>query len=276
MTDYFELTCILTALVALSIASYEDLKSREITSLTWMVAGSIGLAIFIVKYEANGIWSVAATSFLFYPAFFELSPTLRKILFAVGMAIFFAIFMYTPYYYAVEPPLVVLLGHILYYTKILKGGADAKAFMILGILFPTYPSTSIFAIKYEFFNLVFPFALMVIFYASLCLLFLIPYYAIKNLLAGRIKFPHMFFGYTIPIEKFGKKFVWLLEHVDESGKIFFKLSPLEDREKEDIERFRAMGKSEVWVQPQIPFVFFILLGYLLTLFIGNPILAVIS
>lgn len=272
-----EIVRISACIVSFSFASYQDIKTREISSIIWFLAGSLGLSLLFVERGYLAIPSIISTALLFYPTFFEISSKSRKIMILIGIVVFIFCIIYTPIYYFISPPLVVLLGHLLHQTKVLRGGADAKAFMLIGIMFPTYPSTIFCRIPtgLEFYNIVFPFALLVILYATLCLLLLIPYHVIINVRRGKIKFPHMLVGYTIKIEDFGKKFVWLLEHVD-NGKVFIRFSPMEEREKYDLEKFKEMGYKEVWVQPQIPFIAFMFLGFILAIVFGNPLFKLIK
>lgn len=276
-SNLIELARIGICALSFSIASYQDIKDREISSIIWFLSGGAGLILILLEHGYKAIFCVISVIFLFYPTFFEFSNKAKIIFVSIGIAIFIVDIIYSQAYQLVSPPLVILLGHLLYRTRVLMGGADAKAFMVLGIMFPVYPSISIFSIppNREFYNVVFPFAITVILYASLALVLLIPYNIAINLRRGKIKFPHMLFGYTIKIEDFDKKFVWLLEHVDED-RIFLKFSPMENREKEDLEKFKKLGYTEVWVQPQIPFILFMLIGFILAIIIGNPLFRVIG
>lgn len=97
-----ELKCI-TLLVALALASYQDVRTREIEDKIWLVAGAAGAALTACE-------ALAAPA---YPLLFALASMGLTAVLAVG---------------------VYFLG--------LYGGADAKALAVIAVTMPLSPSSS--------------------------------------------------------------------------------------------------------------------------------------
>jgi len=138
------------------------------------------------------------------------------------------------------------------------GGADAKAIMAIAILNPLPPSTML----YHSPMFVFP---MTVLLNSLILILPLPLiFLIYNVIRKNADFPYCLFGYKMDAIKAEKKFVW----------------PMEKNGKKSIKPIKNADWStyhgEIWVTPKLPFLVFILAGYLISYFVGDVLFAFIS
>ena len=161
---------------------------------------------------------------------------------------------------------VVGLALLFYYLG-LYGGADAKALIVLAVLFPHYP---------EFWN--FPifrglsFAFSTLFNSVIFAPFLPLIFFFKNLVKegfARENFVNYFIGKRVDTDKIPKHHA-LLEFINEEGKLVRVRRGIEPN-RAIIERLKRAGVKKVWVTPQIPFIVFITFGYVVAFFIGSPI-----
>jgi preflagellin peptidase FlaK len=149
----------------------------------------------------------------------------------------------------------------------LKGKADVKALMSIAILVPFYPALftaySLPAIYRNVAQVTFPFALEVLMNAAVTAAIYVIYLFFFNLSRRDTGFPEMFLGYKLKIDDFKKKHVWLLERINESGTHYLSLTPDESVEDLELEKFKKRKIEKVWVQPKIPFIVYMLIGFIL-------------
>jgi preflagellin peptidase FlaK len=173
-------------------------------------------------------------------------------------------------------PCMILIAILFYFTGLLHGGADAKAFMSLAILFPIYPMIDgmpliqVTSFNAENAQVAFPFAFLVLMWAALAQVLTVPLaLLVKNLAKGDKGFPEMFLGYKMNLEDIPKKFVWPMETVRD-GEVVLILFPKRDRNlKEDLIELRKKGVTRPWVTPKVPFMIPMVIGLVLALIIGN-------
>ena len=79
-----------------------------------------------------------------------------------------------------------------------------------------------------------------------------------------VAFPEMILGYKMDIEEVEKKFVWSMERIVD-GERAIVLFPKKD-DKESLEILKEMGVKRVWVTPKIPFIVFIMAGFIISAF----------
>lgn len=257
-----ELARVFTCLVFLLIASLYDIKSREVPDTLWIIFAPIGsvLTFFSILLSGKNIWAfliwivVIAVIFIFSVAFFYLG---------------------------------------------LFGGADAKALICLAAAMPLQPNLSParFFDKYAI-QLFMPPPIStlnnsVLFAALLTIPFLIrnsiDYMKSKRIFEGLEheksfkKALALLTGYRVDVSKLrlGRHYYLLMEefvrHEDGSLsrklKLFSRLPADEEWPKEIVPR-DFHGK--IWVTPGLPFMVFITIGFLTTIFIGDIILLSIS
>jgi len=176
--------------------------------------------------------------------------------------------------WAVLTPILVVLFELFYFLDLLRGGADAKAFIILALLIPAYPSldggtlTSLPAVAAQ---QLFPFSLVVLFNSALLLLVLPPLYLVLNLIRGDRKLPQAIVGYRLGLEKIPQRRVWLLEYY-EGGAHRFRVQPRRrDDLATDLAELRARGVDRPWVTPKLPFLVAAAIGLPLSAWVGNAV-----
>ncbi|MFQ5918419.1 MAG: A24 family peptidase C-terminal domain-containing protein [Thermoplasmata archaeon] len=172
---------------------------------------------------------------------------------------------------------VILLGYAFYYLGLLKGGADAKAFMAIGVLVPGYPTLGplpLLAIGPPLlapFELLFPFALTTLLWGALLLVGLPVAFLLRNLARGDRRWPQLLLGYKAPVDEL-PRFAWTLQELTE-GRIRHHIVPRTTTGEADLEALRAAGVDRVWVTPQIPFLIPLTVGFVLAFLVGNPLFA---
>ncbi|AIY90923.1 A24 family peptidase C-terminal domain-containing protein [Geoglobus acetivorans] len=232
----------LTGLAILIYASRLDWKSRIIPNRVWKV------------------FLAALLPFVFLEL--VLYPHLR---FELYLAIFQAVF-------------VILISYV-FYCLGFYGGADAKALMVISVAFPFYPSFSVFPVLMKGFSFAFSTLANAVIFAPL----FVVYFLIRNLLKegarGFRKYPFYYFiGKRVDAESIPEHHA-LLEFVNDKGEF--------TRVKRGVEPDSAMikalkkakreGKVEkVWVTPQIPFIIFITVGYVIAFFLGDVLTYLIT
>ena len=172
---------------------------------------------------------------------------------------------------------MILFAQLLFYMN-LYGGADAKALFAIALLFPVYPrigSFPLISIPYiDIFETVFPFALLVLLNSALLFIIVPLIYIIYNASRRNLRFPLCLFGYQLETALVQKKFVWLMEYVDdETGKLRASIFPLKDEENyaKKLKKLQEKNIQKVWVTPQIPFIIPMTVGIILSTIIGNPV-----
>ena len=135
------------------------------------------------------------------------------------------------------------------------GGADAKAIMAISLLNPLPPSCSIFHSP----QFIFPVTVLI---NSLLLILPLPLlFFVYNAKRKNAEIPYAFFGFKMDAEKARKKFVWPMEK-DGVKKIY----PIKDA---DLNSYHG----KIWVTPKLPFLLFILIGYVISYVFGDILFA---
>ena len=182
--------------------------------------------------------------------------------------------------------LIITVIYSMYNSGIIMGGADAKALMFVSLLLPAYPVVSSLNINTFFFEIleeiplqrfIFPFSMAMLINGAFLLLLYPVFFLILNLIRKDWKFPKCLFGYRLDVTEFEKRFVWLLE-IEKEGKRKMVLSPPRE-EKEEKAYLKALvdaGEKKIWVQPKIPFLIPMTIGYIAAIVFGNIIFLLIG
>ncbi len=179
-------------------------------------------------------------------------------------------------------PVLLLAYQGLYQLGLLRGGADTKALMALTLLVPAYPDLSPFpllqlpSLTRNTLQGLFPFSLVVLVNAAILFLLVPVAYLILNTARGDLELPQALFGTKAPLDHLPPH-VWLMEHVDRSGERVAVLFPSRAKdESEEIAKLRAAGADRVWVQPKVPFMVPLLIGFVLSFLVGNVMLGFLT
>lgn len=303
--DAFAATRLAAGTAVLLVAAASDLRTRKVPDRWWIALGSFGLAVLAIEIaldqrDTEAAMLLGSAALLFFAIFFG-RPMLEEdgfhfrpvrlgvflaaaALFVLPAAIHAA--MADPLPVAVLElytlPAMVVIYQVLYWTRLLHGGADAKGLIALTLLVPTYPDASPFPFlagdpRVEgVFRLAFPFSLVV--WVNALVLFLgipIGLFA-ANLVRGDIAVPLAFLGYRARIDAFPRH-AWLMEKIDARGEHVAVLFPRRGGDPaQDLARLREAGVRRVWVTPKIPFMVLLLGGFLLAFLAGNLLLALLN
>jgi len=182
--------------------------------------------------------------------------------------------------------LMITAIYAMYCSGIIMGGADAKGLMLVSLLLPAYPAVSGLHVETYFYEVldkiplqayVFPFSMTILINGALLLLLYPLFFLALNLVRKNFKFPYCLFGYKLDLDKFEKKFVWLLE-IEKEGKRKMVLSPPREKaeEKQHLKKLVDAGEKSIWVQPKIPFLVAVTVGYVIAIVFGNAIHLIIG
>lgn len=171
-------------------------------------------------------------------------------------------------------PVMICIAYLLYFSGLLYGGGDAKALMSIAILMPVYPINS--AETGTLISVLFPFALVVLLNAVIITAFLPVAFAVYNLCKGDFKFPVALLGYKINLTELPKKYVWLMERI-QNGKLKYTLTDYKRKvSASEYNMLKKMGVEKVWVTPQIPFILPMTIGFIMGIFAGNILFRIIT
>lgn len=246
---------IVLGLAFLGLASFQDYSTREIDDRIWLAFGALGGAVSI--YEVVSLSDYATT-----------------LIFLVSVFVSF------------------LIGLALYYGG-LTGGADAKAIWALGLTFPYYPSNPLFSPILPVYPLM---VLSILDNAMLLTLALVFHNVIRNsihLTRTRDAFPSGLPGWkkivliATAIRVRTSKVDWSkafpVEVIDFSSdppekRISLFTSVKEDVDADGIARGHELGLigDDIWISQGIPLVIFFAAGFLLSLILGDLLLALLS
>lgn len=283
MHDALTYSSVVLALIALAVAAVSDWRRREASDLCWIVLMAAGVMAFSVRIFECGL-----------PAYAYLMP-LSMVLMCVDLVwdreggpksdvlIYSGILITAAVPTALlwdneisgtflSVPVIYLAMNLLYYTGIVKGGADAKAVIALAFLFPVYPDTGLIPFFVDVPDGQLPRvavpAFSVFFMSTVLTMLTVPFYAILNVIRKDAETPFMFCGFRMDLEKAKDSYVWPLEDVL-NGERTRSISGTDDPEAFD--RLSSAGADRIWVTPIIPFLIPIAVSAAIVILLGNPL-----
>lgn len=279
--------------VFLGIAVVSDVRTRKVPNTLWLIMAPIAALVLAFDLYTRGVgWRYylifIPIGFFLVEALVERPPLLSEGKMNILIMGWFMLPVITVIYmlYSIESAMLLwslisilvmmAVAFILYYFAIIYGGADAKAVVVLAVLFPFYPEIQGLThwggdpAMLEFMEVFFPFSFVILLNAALLTLLLSIYYFALNLKNVNLGFPEMFFGYRMDIDDIEDSFVWPMEYY-ENGKRNVKLFP-KGMSDGALESLKEKGRRRAWVSPKIPFLLPMFLGFLISYIIGNPFL----
>lgn len=175
-------------------------------------------------------------------------------------------------WYLVFIPLMIALMYLFFQMRLLFGGADAKALMALAILVPIQPS--LLGEQLPLWKSFMPGSWIIFANATILFLFIPISLLLYNIARRNIQFPHCLLGYKTTVEKAKQKFVWPLEKIKD-GKRKLMYMPKKFDVDEELAEFEKLGLTEIWVTPKIPFMIPLLIGFVVTFFLGDILLQIV-
>jgi len=237
---------IVFALLILAYACYSDIRQRSVSNIVWLVIAGVGIAF-------AGYFTVVQGMSFSIPLIFSTAIT------SAVSYIFFRLGLF--------------------------GAADAKALICIAVLFPTQPGFIIFSHNFPLFGasvpVVFPFALIVLLNAAVLALAVPISLFFRNLHSLGLKefmrnAAMCFVAYRVNIDRLRSDRFTRLTHTCEEidGQLTRRYSlggiPLNS---DTVQRLKAYHReervaAEVWVTPELPFILFIVLGFVASCLLG--------
>lgn len=274
------LTVVATALILLSASVY-DWKYREIPdwhwSLLFIIAAIISVAVTV--RESLGFPGILMTVCIGLIAFDCAYDRYSSIVFDILLYASIAITAYLAFRLIggdvartfVSIPIMYAAMNILYYTGIIKGGADAKSIIAISAVFPTYPELfgmPLIPVPEGLVSSVFVPGFAVLTMALVISLLYGVYNVVRNLIKGDTAFPQMFMGTRMPLEKAKVSMVWPMEDIVDDEVV----DTATANEEEDIwTKLENHGVQEIWVTAIIPFLIPITIAFFLVVTVGFPL-----
>jgi hypothetical protein len=178
-------------------------------------------------------------------------------------------------------PVMMLVFRGMYEAHILKGGADAKAMIVIAAFVPQYPglpSLPLLALDPRLqraLGLLFPFSLLVLLNAALLFTAVPLAFLAYNAMRGDIEFPMAFLGYKVSLDR-APQYVWFMDQFVEGEHVLVYFPKKQQDRKAIMKELRAAGLKEAWVTPQLPFMIPLAIGYVLAFVVGNPLIALLQ
>ncbi len=310
--DAFAIARLLLGAGFLAVAAVLDVRTRRVRDPVWVAMGTVGLVVLAVHlamtaFTLNQWLMVGSGAILFFAVFYgepildedgvHLRPVRMLVLGAAAAAFVLAWSLPipptppVPIPSSLQPislaalasvPVMVIVYQGFYQLGLLRGGADAKAMMALTLLIPVYPDLSPFPVLAVPSNVAsvmetaFPFSLVILVNAAILFLAVPVAYLVVNTFRGEFDFPQGLFGTKADLDHLPPH-VWLMERVDSHGERVAVLFPSHSKdESEEIVKLKAAGADRVWVQPKVPFMVPLLIGFLLAFFVGNLMLGFLT
>jgi preflagellin peptidase FlaK len=296
MVEIFSVTRIAVGLAILSAAALSDWRTRQVSNIAWILMGSLGMVLLAVEmsisenFEPIHFLIFVPIAILFFDVFWDREPVFENgisllpiLLYIVALVSVIALVLIGGFTKEVAQlltiPGMILIAEVFFYTRLLHGGADAKALMSLAILFPVYPLIEgLPLISYpiqlvENLQIVFPFAFLLLMNAAILQVVTVPLgLFLKNLVTKDFGFPEMFLGYRMDIRNIPKRFVWPMEVVRDNEIVLMVFPKRGGNVKEELIQLRKRGVERIWVTPKVPFLIPMLLGLIFSFVVGNIII----
>jgi preflagellin peptidase FlaK len=164
----------------------------------------------------------------------------------------------------------------LFYQFGMWGGADAKALIVLSVIYPVYPEIFFTPIINKGFGiLAFSTLSNSIIFSPAVILFVFIKNLKKGLKGGNLLY--YFTGYRVDADRI-PRFHNLLEYIN-SGKLVRVKRGVEPDEKmlRELKKARENGKvDKIWVTPGLPFLVFITAGFIISLLLGDVLFWIIG
>ncbi len=264
------LLIIIIAVILLSIAAYQDIKTRMVSDLIWICMIGSGSVLHMLQLITTLNSSNGAQEYLF--------SIFLNIIIALSLGIFLTL-------------------------SALGGEADRIAFFAIAFVTPIQPQ--IFPISNPEYTYLFSFFPKILgtFFNAYLLAILVPisifFYNLVQKRRNRVNYIYLhnsrwvklfllFIGYpkttTDIVKEINEKpwhFDFLEDFIDGEWKIKFQMQL--DTPEADLKRklkladlLETNAKKIVWVQPSLPFIAFIFIGFVLEILMGNLILSFMS
>jgi preflagellin peptidase FlaK len=288
-TEALSVVQFLASLGILAYASLLDWKTRKVPNVFWIVLAAIAVVLLCVRimideapleYLLVLVPIAAVLSDVYLDTEQEgplakMAPVLKYGAAVASIVVLAYMWGDDPYFQRLlVVPVLMIVIVLMYMFDVIRGGADAKAFMSLAIMFPFYPSLGdmpFIHAEAALADLVFPFAFVVLFNAAIVVVFLPLAFLLKNLAAGEVAFPQAFVGYRMDASDAKGRFVWLMERMEDDRHVVYTRPRRNEELDAELELLVKAGHDRVWVTPKVPFIIPMTIGLVFSFVVGNLI-----
>jgi len=281
-------TRLLIALAILAVAAVLDIRTRKVGNSSWILMAVFGLVLLPVQLAVdNAPWEyllvVVPILAILADVYFEgapeslaekYGPVLKYAIAVISVIIIGYLWGSHPYFqHLLAVPVMMLAVVALYMFDLIRGGADAKAFISLSVLFPFYPVVGglpIVAGSTELSTVVFPFAFTVLVNAAIIVAVIVPLaFLVRNAVAGDLRFPNALFGRRIGVDLIDGNRFWLMERIEHGKHVYYSRPRRNEDLGKELDLLKSAGVNRVWVTPKIPFMVPILASLVASAIVGN-------
>ena len=274
------LTVVAIGAILLS-ASVFDWKYREIPDWHWVLMFIIAFCVSMASVIENDIGPIgylmpACIVLIAFDCLYDREGSVLVDVLMYGAIAVTAIvpimFMEgdVPYIF-VSIPVMYAAMNVLYYTGIVRGGADAKSIIAIAAVFRVYPQLSglpMIDVPVGLESRIFVPAFAILTMALVISMSYGAYNIVRNVVSGNLRFPQMFLGTPMPLDKANKSKVWPMEDIIEGERVLLNTA---NEDTDAWKRLEAHGTEEVWCTAIIPFLVPITMAYFLTITVGFPL-----
>jgi len=236
---------------------------------SWYLLGLVGMGCSLILHGENALWVLGLHS---NPPLFSIKDGTQ-----LELAMIHAYLLLDLFCLAISIGFVELSWRM----RLLHGGADAKALMIVAIALPWWPEIGVLGAS----SMIPPMVSVLVWSAAGFLL--LPIRTIVTNVSNGVKSPINMIWHSEKwsFDKIIGKQVWILSEViegtDGTRQISVRMRPRRIKENTEtiaakIEELAQMGETEAWITKKHPFLIYILPSIPLTVIFGDPLVWVLS
>ncbi len=286
-TENLSLVQFMVSFAILAYASTLDWRTRKVPNVFWMTLAAIAVALLCARVAIDDapigyllvLVPIAAILSDVYldteseGALAKMAPPLKYGTAIASVIVLAYMWGDDPYFQRLlAVPILMIVIVLMYMFDVIRGGADAKAFMSLAIMFPFYPvlgDLPLIQAHAELADLVFPFAFVVLVNAALVVVVLPLVFLAKNLAAGEVAFPQAFVGYRMDAAHARGRFVWLMERMEDGRHVVYTRPRRNEDLEAELDLLVKAGHDRVWITPKVPFIIPMTIGLVFSFVVGN-------
>lgn len=264
VSQYVQILSVLVVLAVMSSAAFHDVRTREVPDWHWILLGVFSTVMALWHSVPTAIGTGLLTLYMCSSRVEGLIATMVLCLSLVSFAIA-CLTDASECHLNMGIPVLFLSGVLFYVTGLLKGGADAKAFMSLSLVVPAYPGFQLLWGPVYPQAYLMPPSLAVLLTALLLTLVPMAVLFVVNLSRG-YRGKGIATTYVLPIDVAEESHVWPVEDIVNG--IVTRRPPSDD--PGTYIRLRDAGMDGVRVTPMIPFLLPMAVASTVVLVLGNP------
>lgn len=279
---------LVVAIAILAAASVLDIRTRKVGNHYWIAMAAFGLLLLPVQISVDGqnweyLWVAVPVLAILSDVYVDAKPdslldrygpTAKYAIAVVAVVLMGYYWGEAPYFqHLLAVPVMMLAIVAMYMLDIIRGGADAKAFLSLSVLFPFYPIIDGMPVVHgqtELAMIAFPFSFAILVNAAIIVAIAMPIgFLLMNLAARDLRFPNAFLGHRMAVEKAAKSHVWLMERIENGRHVVYTRPRRQEDLGKELGLLKSAGFDRVWVTPKIPFMVPMLASLVLSAVVGN-------